>query len=54
MNENLNQVSLRILESKTILKKYPDFKTDLMKIKEIHKLQSVQDMMAIYKVQHTI
>ncbi len=54
MNDNLTQGNLRMLENKSLQKKYPEFRGDLANLQDTFKLQAINDMMAIYKVQHTI
>jgi len=50
MNENLTQGNLRMLENKSLKKKYPEFRGDLANLEDSFKLQAINDMMAIYKV----
>jgi recombinational DNA repair protein (RecF pathway) len=54
LDDNLVQVVMRLAENKNVLKKYPEFKNDLKQLENSHKLKAIQDIMASYKIQHTL
>ncbi len=54
LDENLVQVVMRLAENKNVLKKYPEFKTDLNMLNSSHKLKAIKDIMDSYKIQHTL
>ena len=45
---------MRLAENKNVLKKYPEFKTDLNMLNGSHKLKAIKDIMDSYKIQHTL